>query len=80
MQDYQRHRLKQDNRVRSFMDFVMGILVLGFGIVFLIHDQMGWKIYRSDPVLDKVIGGLFIIYGIWRIYRGYKRRRVNEVE
>jgi uncharacterized membrane protein HdeD (DUF308 family) len=76
MQDYQENRRRQEDRVRSVMDFVMGILVLLVGILFLIYEQMGWKIFRGEPsVLDKIAGGLFILYGIWRIYRGYKKRK-----
>ena len=44
----------------------------GVGISFgvdRIYDVMD----REPADIDFMIGGLFVIYGIWRIYRGYKK-------
>jgi hypothetical protein len=77
-QDYQEQRERQAARTRAIMDFVMGVIVLGMGIVFLIYEQMGWRIFRGKPsALDKIAGGLFVLYGIWRLYRGYKKTKIK---
>jgi uncharacterized membrane protein YdcZ (DUF606 family) len=78
IQDYQEQRERQNARTRALMDLVMGVIVLGMGIVFLVYEQMGWKIFRGKPsALDKIAGVLFVLYGIWRLYRGYKKTKIN---
>lgn len=77
IQDYQEQRERQTARTRAIIDFVMGTIVIGMGIVFLIYEQMGWKIFQGKPsARDKIIGGLFVLYGIWRLYRGYKKTKI----
>lgn len=78
MQDYQEQRERQTARTRAIMDLVMGIIVLGMGVTFLIYEQMGWRIFRGKPsALDKVAGVLFVLYGLWRLYRAYKKTKNN---
>ena len=74
LEDYEQQRRKQITRMRSIMDYTMGILFFFIGVYFLIYDKMGWSIFSREPSpLDYLFGGLFILYGIWRIYRGYKK-------
>ena len=56
------------------MDYGMGILFLILGLILLFGKWIGIKIgYDIDPVLEKIFGGVSVLYGIWRIYRGYKK-------
>ena len=50
------------------MDFSMGGLFIAIGIVLLVY-QVG----TLGEINRKGLGILFILYGIWRIYRGYKK-------
>ena len=60
--------------MRSIMDYTMGVLILLIGFYFLLYNQLGLNVFSRQPsALDKVIGAVFILYGIWRIYRGYKK-------
>lgn len=60
--------------MRSMMDYVMGGLILLIGLYFLLNEILGIKAFgRAPSSIDKIIGGVFILYGIWRIYRGYKK-------
>lgn len=75
IEKYQEEQRKKTARLRSTMDMTMGILVAIIGVCFLLYDVLGLeKIFgRPHTSIDYLIAGLFIVYGIWRIYRGYKK-------
>jgi hypothetical protein len=78
LEDYERQKRKQVSGMKSLMDYGMGILILILGLVFLFRMQFGANhpvnITMGKPdLLEKMFGGLSILYGIWRIYRGYKK-------
>ena len=61
-------------RMRSMMDFGMGILWTGMGIFILFSKYIAkdWAERFSDPAM-KIFGGICIVYGLFRIYRGIKK-------
>ena len=72
--DYEQQRRKRTIRIRSTVDYVMGFILLSVGVYFLIYERMGWTLMNRAPSsVDQLIGGLFVLYGAWRIYRGYKK-------
>jgi threonine/homoserine/homoserine lactone efflux protein len=75
IEDFQDKQRQQGARVRSVMDYVMGIIFFLIGLYFLFYRQLGIKMIlnREPSNIDYIIGGLFILYGSWRIYRGYKK-------
>jgi NADH:ubiquinone oxidoreductase subunit 5 (subunit L)/multisubunit Na+/H+ antiporter MnhA subunit len=66
--DFQEQQKKRTSRIRSIMDFTMGGLFIAIGIVLLIY-----KVGTLEEFNRMGLGVLFILYGIWRIYRGYKK-------
>jgi hypothetical protein len=32
-----------------------------------------FKVGKLEDLNRKLLGGLFILYGLWRVYRGYKK-------
>jgi hypothetical protein len=68
LEDYQEQQRKKAARLRSFMDFTMGGLFIAIGIVLMVY-----QITTLPDFNRKGLGVLFILYGIWRIYRGYKK-------
>ena len=62
--------------MRSVMDYGMGILILGAGIFFLFSEKMGYS-FNLEPLFRYFFGGLCAVYGLWRIYRGYKKNYYN---
>lgn len=74
IEEFQEKQRQQRGRIRSVMDYTMGIVFLCIGLYFLLYRVFGWNLLNREPsVLDYVIGALFTVYGSWRIYRGYKK-------
>lgn len=74
IEEYERQRRKQVSSMRSIADYGMGALFLLIGLYFLLYDVLGINMARWQPTAyDKAIGVLFVLYGGWRIYRGYKK-------
>jgi len=74
IEDFKEKHRQQGARMRSIMDYTMGFVFFCLGIFFIVYRQFDIRIMDREPSnLDYLIGGLFTIYGIWRIYRGYKK-------
>lgn len=59
--------------MKSLMDIGMGVIYIGVGIAILLARKFGLNNEFLDSILAKVFGGLIIIYGVWRVYRGLKK-------
>lgn len=78
LEEYENKKRKQVGQMRSIMDYGMGILMLIAGVLFLFHDKFKISLGDNAPTLmDKFFGGLCLLYGSWRIYRGYKKNYFN---
>ncbi len=79
VEEYEKQRRKQVSRMRSSMDIIMGILFMLIGVYFLVYDKLGWNVFKREPSsVDYAIAGLFLLYGGWRLYRGYKKDYFRE--
>jgi hypothetical protein len=75
IEEYEKKRKKQVSSMRSIMDYAMGIIIMLLGFLFFFRDQFKLDFNESYPpnYLDKVFGAICVLYGAWRIYRGYKK-------
>ncbi|OLY91538.1 hypothetical protein SAMN05444008_103244 [Cnuella takakiae] len=74
IEEYEKQRRKQVAGMRSILDYGMGVLFIIIGGYFLLYEALDMNIFRQKPsAIDKFAGVLFLIYGLWRIYRGYKK-------
>jgi len=65
--------------MRSIMDFGMGLLWIFMGNFLLFVKYFNPNLaYRFDDPVMKWFGFICIIYGIFRIYRGYKKNHLKE--
>ena len=76
--EYEKNKRKQISTMRSMMDYVMGFIIFLLGVFFLLRSKLG-KLPINEQLgepdaLEKVFGGLCLLYGIWRIYRGYQKK------
>lgn len=74
VEDYEKNKRRQIGNMRSVADYGMGTLFLIIGLYLLLYRQLGINILNREPSsTDYLFGGLFTVYGAWRIYRGYKK-------
>jgi hypothetical protein len=71
--DPEERRRKTNTLMHSIYDYGMGVLWLGLGIFFLLHDKFGIEITKLDTTLTTIFGVICIMYGLFRFYRGYKK-------
>lgn len=71
------NRRKQYNLMRSILDYGMGGLILLFGVFFLFSEKFGFY-FDMEPLFKYFFSFLCLIYGAWRIYRGYKKNYYSE--
>lgn len=62
---------------RSVMDYGMGLVILGCGVFFAIAPRLGIE-FNIEPLFRYLFAVLCIIYGAWRMYRGYKKNYYSE--
>lgn len=77
-EEYENKKRKQIAGMKSLMDYGMGILILFMGLFFLFRLKLGnipinERLGKPDTI-EKVFGVFCIIYGAWRIYRGYQKK------
>lgn len=75
--DPQKRRMDNYILRRSIMDYGMGLVIFGFGVFFAIAHKLGFE-FAIEPLFRYCLAGLFIIYGAWRIYRGYQKKYYTE--
>lgn len=69
----QRERNNQ-SRIRAVYDFTMGVLWTVVGLFLLLYRQLGY-----EPDFDHLVAAIFgvtcMAYGIFRLWRGTKRKK-----
>ena len=75
LEEYEKKKRKQVASMKALMDYGMGLLILLAGLFFFFRNRFKLDFNERFPPddMDKIIGVLFIIYGVWRIYRGYRK-------
>ncbi len=63
---------------RSVMDLGMGIIYIAIGFVILFAKMIGLHNEFAESTWGKIFAGLFVLYGIWRLYRGIKKDYLND--
>ncbi|MEJ7768607.1 MAG: hypothetical protein WKF89_12395 [Chitinophagaceae bacterium] len=72
-------RTKHYVLMRSVMDYGMGFIILGCGVFFAIAPRVGIE-FNIEPFFRYLFAVLCIVYGGWRIYRGFKKNYYSENE
>jgi hypothetical protein len=71
--DYDDKKMRAYANRRAIMDYGMGILYLAAGGFLTFANQLGYELEVLPSPFSYVFGGLLLIYGVFRIYRGYKK-------
>ncbi len=66
-------------RMRSLMDYGMGVLWTAMGIFLLFIEKFntGLEATYGDNTM-KAFGAVCVLYGLFRVYRGYKKNYLRE--
>lgn len=65
--------------MKSIMDFGMGTLYIGVGVVILFSHQLHFNNNFTESTVGKIFAGICLIYGGWRFYRGIKKDYFREI-
>ncbi len=65
--------------IKSITNYVMGVFFIGLGIaIFFPPAILEDNIKRYDELAIQMLGVILIIYGIFRVYRGYRKNYFRE--
>lgn len=75
IEDYENKKRKQIGTMRSLLDYGIGALIMLAGIFFIVRKQFDIDFNKTFPPsnTDILFGIVCLLYGGWRIYRGYKK-------
>jgi formate hydrogenlyase subunit 4 len=69
---------RQMSMSTSIIDFFIGLMMIGVGTILVKKNHFSIKqivkfCSERDPFLIQLFGIIMIIYGAWRIFRGYNK-------
>jgi hypothetical protein len=75
IEEYENKKRKQIALMRSLLDYGIGVMIIVAGAFLFFRDKMDLSFNEKYPPnsTDKIIGIICVLYGGWRIYRGYKK-------
>lgn len=59
--------------MRSISDYGMGLLYIAIGVIIFFARQFNFNNDFVMTIPAKIFAVVAIIYGVWRLYRGYKK-------
>jgi hypothetical protein len=71
--NFEEKQQKSNINIRSIYDYTMGVLWTAVGVFFLFQKQFGYDL-GIQKGLATVFGVAALLYGLFRVYRGYKAR------
>ena len=74
-EDYEKTKRKQIGFMKSLLDYGMGVMILLAGLFFFFRSKFNISFNEKFPPndIDKIFGVMAILYGCWRVYRGYTK-------
>ncbi len=67
-------REKNAIRIRSITNYTMGVFFIAVGFFFMFPTKYTAQyVNQYDPLVIRLFAGLCWIYGLFRLYRGYKK-------
>jgi membrane-bound ClpP family serine protease len=72
--DYRQQNQKGFGTLQSIRHITMGLLLVAMGVVFFVADRYQIKgILDFDKTFRYIFGGIILLYGAFRFYRGIKK-------
>jgi hypothetical protein len=77
--DYQERKEKRYLIMRSIMDIGMGFLWTGMGVFFYFMQHFSPQIAANyDENVSRVFGVVCVVYGLFRIFRGIRKKYLRD--
>ena len=67
---------KSYNNMQTVYNITMGLLILGIGFMMIFNEKIGLNLtekFGGDSLMINLFGGLCLLYGSFRLYRGIKK-------
>jgi hypothetical protein len=73
-EEYEKQKKAHRSQLNKVREFSMGGLFLLAGLFFLLRSQFELELNLRFPpdLTDRIFGSVCLLYGSWRLYRGYK--------
>jgi hypothetical protein len=83
LEEFEKEQLNERDkgyiRMRSTMDFGMGLLWIGMGVFLIFIKKFSAEMaVRFDDPMIKGFGFVCLLYGSFRLYRGYKKNYLRD--
>ena len=75
IEEYEKQKRKRVSLMKSVLDYGMGLMIILAGLFFLFRGKFHIRFNEKFPPndIDIVFGSMCLLYGAWRVYRGYKK-------
>ena len=74
--EFREKQRRSYDTMRSVYNITIGIVITGIGVLMFLSDKIGLDLLQQyDPLMIYAFGGLCLIYGIFRLYRGIKKEQ-----
>ncbi|CAN5492113.1 hypothetical protein BH10BAC2_BH10BAC2_12280 [soil metagenome] len=72
--DFRDRQRRNYTSMRSVYNITIGILIIGIGLMMFFNDKIGLSLFEQfDKIMIYAFGGLCLLYGGFRLYRGIKK-------
>lgn len=72
--EYREQHKKNSNTMRTVYNLSIGIIIISIGLLIFFSDKLGLNLTVDfDPLMINLFGGLCLLYGSFRLYRGLKK-------
>lgn len=72
--DFKERQQKSYRIMRMIYDLSMAVIILGTAVLLLLAEKLNIaQLLSVDPMFRYLMGGVFLLYGGFRLYRGIKR-------
>ena len=73
--EFKQRQRKNYASMQTIYNVTMGIIITGIGILMFFNELFGLNLAEKfgDPLMIDLFGGLCVVYGIFRLYRGLKK-------
>jgi len=72
--DYREQHKQNYNTMRTVYNVTIGIIIIGIGLLMFFNEKVGLNLSETfEPLMINLFGGLCLLYGGFRLYRGIKK-------